>query len=169
MMIPKATCHCVIPWGCRQYMLNFYHKTTNYTMILMLVSKASTVAIGHTFLQLSFLCFSFVCKQDSLRPPLYTRICYSRKRVCMSSPWHSSTSIYSSVSQHWSQTERLQPAGRQPYRPVLTASDHAPEPYPRLHAWYPPPEERHTKQCGVHQLSRQNDCVWGSDRMELTC
>lgn len=77
----------------------------------------------------------------------------------MSSPWHSSTSIYSSVLQHWSQTERLQPAGRQPYRPVLTASDHAPEPYPRLHAWYPPPGERHAKQCSVSAINTEWLCV----------
>lgn len=61
------------------------------------------------------------------------------------SPWHSSTSIYSSVLQHWSQTERLQLAGHQPCRPVQTASDHAPAPYQRSHAWYPPPVARDAK------------------------
>ncbi len=102
---------------------------------------------------------------NSIRQPLNRRICNSSKHVCMSSPWHSSTSIYSSVSQRWSQTERLQPAGRRPYRPVLTASDHAPEPYPRLHAWYPPPEDRQAKHCIISYQGKM--MIWGFNRMEL--
>ena len=90
----------------------------------------------------------------------YKRICYSDKRVCSSSPWHSSTSIYSSVLQRWSRTERLQPAGRQPCRPVLTASDHAPEPYPHLHAWYPPPGGRHTESHVVQPAVQTERPVW---------
>ena len=90
----------------------------------------------------------------------YKRICYSGKRVCSSSPWHSSTSIYSSVLQRWSRTERLQPAGRQPCRPVLTASDHAPEPYPHLRAWYPPPGERHTGSNVVQSAIQTERPVW---------
>ena len=125
----------------------------NYTYEQTLIKKSIAVT-GYTLLE-AFL-FIFL-SAGQCKAFFYTHI----KNICKSTPWHSSTSIYSSVLQRWSQIERLQPAGHRPYRPVLTASDHAPEPYPHLHAWYPPPGERFTEQ-KCNQLTRKYDYerVW---------